>query len=792
MKGFIVYPTYKIRDGKAFVHLYGRLENGKSFVAVVERKAYFYIMEKDRKKAEKLIPLSVDETAMDFKNFDGEGVIKLMFDSPKDVPDARKILQDAGIKCYEADILFAYRYMIDIGVKGSIDIDGKIFSCKEYNSMYNTSYKTDVVFHNPEIKSADEYFPKLKILSFDIETNRNANKLYSISIYTDSAFDRCFKKVLINKKGIFNNAESFDSEKEVLKRFIEVIQEQDPDIITGWNCIDFDLNVLREMFRKHNMGFNIGRDDSPVYLRLSESFFQDSIAKIEGRVVLDGISMLKTSFVGLPDYKLETAARSILGEGKIIAGDERFNEIDKAYEEEPQKLIDYNLQDARLVIEILKNKNIIDLTITRTKLTRMQLDRVRASIAAFDSLYLEKLQKVKLVAPTAFTGDRDERIKGGYVRDSIPGIYCNILVFDFKSLYPSIIRTFNIDPFAFVAKEKIGNYSKEEVEQFIEAPNGAHFRNEEGILPSIIQELWAQRDKAKKEKDELRSYAIKIIMNSFFGILANPTCRFYSIEMANAITHFGQFLIKKTADEMMEKDYTVIGGDTDSIFIDIGEKEYNKALKKGEEIQKSINTFFTKFIKEEYNRDSKMEIEFEKVYKKFFMPSVRGAEKGAKKRYAGILEKDGKDDIDFVGLEFVRSDWTDIAKSFQRELLLKVFNDEKVTAYIRNFIKRLKKGEYDNKLLYRKQIRKPVSSYTKTTPPHIQAARKIGREEVGTIYYVMTSDGPEEADNVKHKLDYEHYIDKQIKPIAESVLAFYDEEFENLTQEHKQNSLLDY
>jgi DNA polymerase-2 len=281
-------------------------------------------------------------------------------------------------------------------------------------------------------------------------------------------------------------------------------------------------------------------------------------------------------------------------------------------------------------------------------------------------------------------------------------------------------------------------------------------------------------------------------MNSFFGVLANPTCRFYSIEMGNAITHFGQYLIKKTADEVEKKGYKVIYGDTDSIFIDIHETEYDKAVALGEELCIWINTFFEKFIHEEYNRTSQMEIEFEKTYKRFFMPRIRGSDVGAKKRYAGVLEKEGKEDIDFVGLEFVRSDWTELAKDFQMLLLHKVFNKEQVVEFVKKYLKDLRAGKLDEKLVYRKQIRKPVSSYTKTTPPHIRAARKIGREETGIIDYIITSDGPEEIEHLDHEPDYEHYIEKQLKPIADSVLVFFNEEFDNLIKPHKQNSLLDY
>ncbi|MCB9358443.1 DNA polymerase II [Candidatus Woesearchaeota archaeon] len=790
MKGFVVYPTYRViedpNNGKkrALVHLYGRLENGESFLLVAERKAYFYIKKIDRDKAGKILPLKFNDEG--FVNFDGENVVKVIIDNPKDVTDARKILQEDGITCYEADIHFPYRFLIDNNIKACLEMDGKSFSGKEYNSLHGTNFSVDKVFVDPTIKPAD-YWPELKVLSFDIETDMKAEKLYSISIVCGK-----YKNVLINKKGVFNNADSFDDTQSLLKAFARIVKELDPDIITGWNVVDFDLNVLKGMFRKYDMDFAIGRDNTNIFIKQSDNFFQDSIAKIEGRAVLDGISQLKTSFIRLPDYKLETAASHFTDKGKIFKGDERFKEIEKAYENDPQTLINYNLLDSELVIDILEKSNALNLTITRSKLTRMQLDRVKASIASLDSLYLEKLRERKIVAPTSYAGDRDERITGGYVRSSIPGIYNNILVFDFKSLYPSIIRTFNIDPWGFVTKNKLVNFSKEESDKFIVAPNGANFKPEEGIMPEIIETLWAQRDKAKKEKDDLRSYAIKILMNSFFGVLANPTCRFYSIEMGNAITLFGQYLIKKTADEVEKKGYKVIYGDTDSIFIDIHEKDYNNAKKIGDDLCNWINDFFTSYIEKEYNRQSKMEIEFEKVYKRFFMPRVRGSDVGAKKRYAGILEKEGKDKIDFVGLEFVRSDWTSIAKEFQLELLNKVFNEEQVVDYVRKFIKDLRAGKYDDKLIYRKQIRKSVSSYTKTTPPHIQAARKIGRDDTGLIDYVMTKDGPEEIDHMKSKPDYEHYIEKQIKPIADSVLGFFDAEFDDLIKDHKQNTLLDF
>ena len=161
------------------------------------------------------------------------------------------------------------------------------------------------------------------------------------------------------------------------------------------------------------------------------------------------------------------------------------------------------------------------------------MERVKGSVASLDAVYLPLLHKKGFIANSSGYAGEEERIKGGFVMESKPGLYEYILVLDFKSLYPSMIRTFNIDPLSYVPKPL-----EKEKKDLIKAPNGAYFRNENGILPEILEELWRQRDLAKKAKNTHASFAIKILMNSFFGVLANPNCRFHSLEIANAITHF--------------------------------------------------------------------------------------------------------------------------------------------------------------------------------------------------------------------------------------------------------------
>lgn len=763
MKGFIVYPTYRLIDNKAVVYLFGRLENGESFLTINEYKPYFWIKKKELSVARKIVEFEEGkETAKDFK---GNEVVKLIFNIPSNVTYAREKFEKKGIVCYEADIRFVYRFMIDNGIKAVMDIEGGHKKGKYVNRIYE----------NPKLCPAEPYSIKLKTLSIDIETDSKSSKVLCISFYTDD-----YKKVLIVSQKKLTNAINFESEKDMLEYFSEKLNEIDPDIITGWNVIHFDLNVLKERFKYHKLPFVLGRAEWESKLRIIADFFRTSTADIAGRQVLDCKDMLRSAFIQISGYKLETAARELLGEGKLIAGDERWKEIERLYKEDQQALADYNLNDAKLVYNIIEAKDLVNLSVHRSILTGMQLDRVGSSIASLDSLYLRETKKNGMVCPTSQHEESEERIKGGFVMKPKPGIYNYIIVLDFKSLYPSIIRTFNIDPYSF---DKKGT---------IIAPNGARFRNEDGFLPMIIEHLWRMRDVAKKKKDSATSYAIKITMNSFFGVLANPICRFYNLEIANAITAFGRKIVQDTAEIVEKIGFDVIYGDTDSIFVSTNEKSVSDAGNVGKKIERHVNEHYDNYVKKTFKRTSFLEIEYEKLYKKFIMPKLRGVEEGAKKRYAGLLVRDGNEVLDFVGLEFVRSDWTALAKEFQEEMLNRVFHEKEVQNYTISFVKELKKGKYDHLLVYRKALRKPIEEYTKTTPPHVKAAKMLDKIESNIIEYVVTEKGPEPIQKLKSKIDYEHYIEKQLKPIANSILVFFKQNFDELVSGKRQKKLFEY
>lgn len=771
MKGYIISANHLTDDERTTVQLYGRLENGESFASVHHVTSYFFIRELDVKKIKPyLSKFQVSETKE--KNFQGEAVIKVEHKSQTELNKLQKVLSEKDIETYEADVKPHNRFLIDNDLLGTISLNGD----------YQTAERVNRVYQNPTVKSA-LFKPNLKVISIDIESDKKQDTLFCIGVYTEKeqvtfmVTDKKLPKIV-----------SCKTERECLEKFKQKVIDLDPDIITGWNVIDFDFQFLKRKFDEHDLAFDIGRDNSETRIRIESNFLKSSTVTIAGRQVLDGLNLVKDPFIQeaptirnikFDSWTLEDVSQAFLKKGKLIKGKQRHDEIAELYSTDQVKLAEYNMVDCQLAYEILEKTKTLELAIERSQLTGLMLDKLTSSIIAFDSLYIREARKRNLVSPNAHYTKKEERIKGGYVMDSNPGIYDQVIVLDFKSLYPSLIKTFNIDPASHLSKREKGA---------IESPNGAYFKNADGILPHIIATLHEAREKAKKEQRELASYAIKIIMNSFFGILANPNSRYFSLEIANAITHFGQDIIKRTADKIREKKFQVIYMDTDSIFIATN-KDYKEVEKIGIELPKEINEFYKEWVKKNYNRQSFLELEFKKHYSAFMIPKIRNQEKGSKKRYAGLIKKDGKEEIEITGLEAIRGDWTEAAREFQVELLEKVFHKEEVTSFIKSYVKKIKSGKMDTKLIYSKSIRKGLEEYTKTTPPHVKAARQLDKVDSPIIQYYITLKGPEPIQKHKTPLDYEHYINKQIEPIANTILAFFNVTFEELVKNAEQKKL---
>jgi DNA polymerase-2 len=805
VRGFILHPTYRIEAGRAVVHLFGRLETGDSFLIRDSRLTpYFFIRASDAAVARELG--AVHQQAVDLETMRGEPVVRVEIPTPPDTTPLRENLHGRGVRTHEADVRFAIRYLIDRGIRGALAIDEA--SAEVTPRDARSTPAVDRIFQNPEVHPTD-WRPDaglLKVLSLDIETDPRGRTVYSAAL-SGAGADEVH---LAAEEGRVSRALAtspangrvlaWGNEKRLLAKLLERLREIDFDILTGWNVIDFDLAVLVAAARRLGIAFEIGRLPGAARVTRDTSFWGRSRAEIAGRVVLDGIDLLKGAFVKLEDYRLDTAARALLGEGKVEldpaegtgSGRDRAEAIERAFRDDLPRFIEYNRADALLVLRILEKARLIELVVERSLLTGMPPDRVGGSIASFDFLYLHQLRRRGRVAPSlAARNDEGEPTAGGAVLEPAPGLHENVLAFDFKSLYPSLIRTFNIDPLGHVAHPT-------EADDLIRAPNGACFRRGPAILPELLRDLFPRREKAKREGNAIAAHALKILMNSFYGVLATPACRFHSGPVANAITHFGQWVLHWGRDRMERRGLRVLYGDTDSLFVLSGiggSGGGEEARRLGAELCREINAELAATVRSTWGVESHLELEFEVLFLKLFLPAMRRGGTGARKRYAGLVKRAGEgegEEILFVGMEVVRRDWTELSKRFQRGLFERLFrgtSSETVAAYLRDFVRDLRDGRHDPLLVYRKALRKKLSEYTATTPPHVKAARQMEGRVRGLIEYVMTTGGPEPAAMRRSRIDYEHYVQKQIRPIAEQVLPHLGIDFANALGEETQGRL---
>lgn len=712
-------------------------------VRLTDIKAYFFI--------ESSFPTSLKST-------NGHFVQKIEYSSLKEKNERKVEYNSQNVKTFEFDVKPLEQYLMDREIYASVRISGEFSENK---------------FLNPKM-SPTLFEPKFKIFSFDIETSKDGRVL-SIAFIQGPV-----KKVLmlgsekVESKMI--EIEIFKNEVLLIKKIIEYINLLDPELIVGWNVIGFDLRFLFERCEKFNIPFSIGKKNQKVKTFMNAR--NEWVVDIPGRVVIDGPFSLKTNFFSFESYKLNEVSKIVLNETKDIDEDEVFDkwsEIERRFKEDKHSLAVYNLKDAELVLKIFEKTKLIELLYNRSMISGMLLERVGGSTSAFDHFFLPKLHQENIVALNVLDVEFEKEAKGGFVLTPKVGIHNNVVVLDFKSLYPTLIRTFKIDPLSRI---------KREIDP-IKTPVGITFSYSQNILPGKIEKLLNLRSKAKKEKNENLSMAIKILMNSFYGVMGSSGCRFYHHELPEAITGTGQWILKTTIEYLESEGFEIVYGDTDSIFVKV--KASGNIFSIGNSIVEKVNLHLSKYIKDEFNLDSFLEIQFDKVFKKLILTSARNNDEGAKKRYAGIKLKFNGDvieeDMVFTGMEFVRSDWSKLAKNFQYNLLLKIFNEDVIDDYILDTIKKLERGEYDRDLVLKKRLTKPIEEYVKNIPPHVKALIQL-KEKTGVIKkvseYVMTKRGPMPIELKPTDFDYDYYIHKQLGPIANSLLNLVNKDFDQI------------
>lgn len=698
--------------------------------------------------------VSFERKSTNLKNFSHEVVDTIYLSYFRDLTRVKEYLLNNNIKNYELDINPTERFLMERFIHGHIEFRGEY---KESNKLK--------IFHNPELRASKNIFTQLTKLSLDIETGTK-NQLYSIGLHFQ-ANEHDFKKVLmLTDKDETNDSliQYFKTEDEMILEFLRLNQELDPDILCGWHVVGFDLLFLEKKCQKFSIPFHLGRENTP--LNISDSNQRGFFANTFGRIILDGPPVLRSAFLQYKNFKLETVASEVLGTGKDIASDEnKVSEIERRFREDKVALAHYNILDCTLVLDIYERLDIVIFVVTRTFISGLLFDRLSISTAAFDFMYLPRLHRKGFVAPNRIDIDRDESSTGGMVIEPSPGRHHNVAVFDFKSLYPTIIMSFNIDPLSRLLAS----------ENPLKTPIDCEFSKSEFILPEIIKELLEKRASAKKTHNKSLSQSIKILMNSFYGIMGSTRSRFYHSDLPRAITQTGHYVLKYAMNFFEQNQHKVIYGDTDSIFVKLRQDESPVELL---ELTQKLNLELTNHLKQEFQTTSYLECEYEIKYDQIFFSQTRSGSGTAKKKYASIQNGE----VEFKGMEFVRSDWTDLAKVFQKELYQKYFQDEDLEVYIKDFIKSLEMGLYDDLLIYTKRLSKAAEEYTKNIPPHVRAALKInhkGPYRLKEVSYAITLNGPEPIQHNPRNFDYPHYIEKQIRPIADDILHTQNKSFDS-------------
>ncbi len=747
--------THDSRDkrGRFEIHLYGVSSEGTSAKIVISNfRPLFFI---PRSTPGHLTESSAKRKQLPLRSLDGIDVDCLYFKTYSSMLNCARLLHEKAIRTFESDLYPAERYLMERMVFGGFSVEGT--PVREKGSL---------IYTNPKIRGAD-ISVSIRVLSLDIETDGDTEHLYSIAC--SGLHDRVF---MIGEGQDTGTITYCNNERDLLRNFLTHVQSEDPDVIIGWNIINFDLLTLQKRCREYAIPFEIGRDRGTLLTPKREGSNQ-FVARVPGRVIIDVPVMLRANNYSFERYSLDHVASAMLGKGKSIgtAGAEKIAEINRMFREDKESLAAYNLQDTKLTREIFDTANLSANGIERSKRSGHLLDHYGGSVAAFDYLYLPRLHREGYVAGNiADIVVPPTPLSGGYVMESRPGIFENVLLLDFKSLYPTIIMTFLIDPLGAIAG----------LEKSITGPTGLAFSSVKTILPGIIKELMQARSEAKQTDNQPLSYAIKILMNSFYGVLGSPGCRFFSPDIAQAITGTGQYILKSTCAFIEEHTpHTVMYGDTDSLFVLLGPEYTSQAEEIGAAIVNDVNTWLSNLCRETFNTESVLELEFETHFSHFFMPTIRGSSQGSKKRYCGTTERDGDLELHFKGLESARSDWTQLAKEFQYTLYKKIFTHEPVEQYIISTVNRVKHGAIDGKLIYRKQVRKPLHEYTTNIPPHVQAAKLLDHP-VPIVRYYITLEGPQPVEKHTAPLDYDHYIEAQLRPIADSILEWINLDFESI------------
>jgi DNA polymerase I len=803
IEGVILDIDYAAINGKVVIRVTVKGQDGKTYDLIDDDfRPYFYFVpsgEADSDSilkmgtsdgARKITPVKVEE---DEKSLLGKPtrLFRVYMETPSDIPKFSSYMMRYG-KCYEYDIPFSRRYGIDKDVTplhvyrfsasktpDYIKLDGMSFLNEIGELSLNTLW-FDIEVYNP-LEVPRENVDPVIMLSYKYVAGGKEGE----GVITFKKIDRPFVEVVKDETALIN-------------RFVEIVNQLDIDVISGYNSANFDIRYMIARAKALGIDFNLSRGHGDT--RIERHGLVDKV-KIGGRVHVDMYLVIKfVSVVGAAEHLLKLNSYTLKNVYEAISEDKKISVEKKSIwklwdgdKEDLELLAEYNLNDSYALMKVYNTFIPIMIELSRTTgnvLSDVSVSTTGQLVEYLLMRYARRYSEVIPNKPSEY--EIEDRLKnpiiGAYVKTPDPGIYEHLAIFDFRGLYPSIIISHNIDPSTLCTDCK----------DYFESPTGSRFdKNRKGISPMILELLINQRKEVKKayKKDPnniflgSRSQALKITANSFYGYLGYARSRWYSRDCASSVTAWGRQYIAKTIEEAEKAGLKVIYGDTDSIVVLLGDKTDEEALA----FMKAFNA----------SLPGAMELELED----FFVRAVFVGKKhekdpaGAKKKYA-MLSTSGR--IKIRGFELVRRDWSKIARDTQRnvlETILKEGSAEKAANIVKDVVQRLRSGTVPlSELAISTQLRKGIDKYDSKSP-ELSAAKKAveagvkSKDEVehAVISYVITSHGGSVSDKAELEemakdYDADYYINSQVMPAVMKILKelnYNEDELKNLGKQKK-------
>ena len=664
------YYNHPVED-KPIIRIYGKTEDGETKTYYDDTFApYFYLANPNKYDYRMLGSAGAQIVGKRKLEYEGEKLhcVKVETRKPYDVARLRDRLQSRGRTVFSGDILFQLRYTYDKDLgsfcKIDSDSDGKIL----------------------DIKNGRKFEPALKILTYDIEASLRTREVYCISAN-------------INGK----DAITFDNSKgegEMITDFSKWVMDVDPDIITGYNIFGFDFPMLMECAQRNGVNLEIGRAGEIPWTK-DDNKRRIKVWNLTGRILVDTWQQVKQELK--PIQESLSYVGELLGVGS--KDDVDASRIEDEWKNRREDVIKYCEKDTIVTWGVFDHEKVASLP-KATALaiaTGLPLEHCFSPVTTrlVDSILIRKFDAAGYAIPQNRWGDKTDKIKGATVFDVFePGVYNNVGILDFKSMYPSVMVKNNICPTTLTKRRIVG-------ERCVRSPLGALFRQERrGIVPDVLKSLWTWRDKTKLKVNEpgdyydRLQYSIKVLMNSFYGVMASSFYRFTNPKIGGSVTAFARQGIENVYNKLKDMSYTVIYGDTDSVFVQLRDDDPH-------ELARILS-------------QDGLEMELEKILSTFFTH-------GAKKRYAANVSWP-KEEFYVKGYELKRGDSFELQRKALKGALTRILrnNPDGAFRYVSRIVKRIREGDVKpEQLVITKNVRAARDYVNPDSMPGVQAANKL-------------------------------------------------------------------